>query len=217
MDLPSNDEIGCNRVMTIFYRQIVAFSTQAGSALALILMASLTFPASGAEASPQRFMHRAGTDGLIAKVASTAGPAATQTFEAPWAFSCSAAQKKAERNCDVTETIILNDKAGSRAILKVTIGISPPDRKPAMMITLPHGIYLPAGVRLTIDGKEWLPASIQTCDNGGCYVGLPIDSDARARLEGGRALQITFQSLERKEVVLPVSLTGLGDTLAKIE
>jgi invasion protein IalB len=203
--------------MTIFYRQIVAFSTQVRGVSVLILMASLTVFASRADAAPLRFMHHADTDSIITRVASTAGPAATQTFEAPWAFSCSAAQRSAERNCDVTETIVLNDKAGSRAILKVTIGISPPTRKPAMMIALPHGIYLPAGVRLTIDGKEWLPASIQTCDNAGCYVGLPIDSDARARLEGGRALQITFQSLDRKEVVLPVSLTGLGDALAKIE
>jgi invasion protein IalB len=86
-----------------------------------------------------------------------------------------------------------------------------------MMVALPNGFYLPAGVRLTIDGKEWQPAAVQTCDRDGCYVGLPLKPEDRARLESGKSLEIHFQSIARKETSVTASLKGLSDALSKIE
>ena len=137
-------------------------------------------------------------------------------FEAPWAYSCSSAAKKAERLCEAFEIIVVQD-GQNRVQFRIAVRFGPPDRTPAMMIALPNGFYLPAGVRLTIDGKEWMPAAVQTCDGGGCYVGLPLKAEDRARLEGGKTLEIHFQSIERKETSVTASLKGLSDALAKIE
>lgn len=155
-----------------------------------------------------------GVTGFAASAGAADAPPAP--FEAPWAYSCSSAAKKAERLCEAYEIIVIQD-GKSRLSMRIAIRFAPPERTPAMMVALPNGFYLPAGIRLTIDGKEWMPAAVQTCDGEGCYAGLPLKAGDLTRLEGGKTLEIHFQSIARKETSVTASLKGLAEALSKIE
>ncbi|MGV8995791.1 MAG: invasion associated locus B family protein [Parvibaculaceae bacterium] len=188
--------------------------TKQASVVILMLAASLLVSEKSFAYQPVRLAEAPAAARLVTPVAATTE--AATPFEAPWAYSCSSAAKKAERLCEAFEIINVRD-GQSLVQFRIAVRFGPPDRTPAMMITLPNGFYLPAGIRLTIDGKEWMPAAVQTCDGGGCYVGLPLKAADRTKLEGGNSLEIHFQSIARKETSVTASLKGLGDALAKIE
>jgi invasion protein IalB len=85
-----------------------------------------------------------------------------------------------------------------------------------MMLHLPHGMFLPDGVSLSIDTNAAQKQPIQTCDQKGCYVGLSIDDALLKSLESGKTLSIVFKSLERNDITIPISLSGFKEAYQKL-
>ena len=84
------------------------------------------------------------------------------------------------------------------------------------MMRLPHGMFLPDGVSMTVDGKTLPKQAVQTCDQKGCYVGLPIDDALLKSLQTGKTLSIAFKSLEKKDITIPISLSGFKEAYDKL-
>lgn len=132
----------------------------------------------------------------------------------PWDTSCSQASREAEPNCEMSQIVIVPESR--QVLLRVEISVPGDRSRTRMVLQLPHGLYLPAGIRLAIDGEEWQETQIQTCDGNGCYAGVEIDEDAVARLQAGAQLTVVFQSLAREDVTVPVDLNGFTDAYARI-
>ena len=97
--------------------------------------------------------------------ASTAAPA--------WASKCESISRKEALNCNVEQRVILQQTGQqvARMVIQVTAAEV---RKPALLIHVPLGLSIRAGLTMTIDEAEPIKFDIQTCDASGCYAGIRL-------------------------------------------
>lgn len=132
----------------------------------------------------------------------------------PWDTNCSQATRQDEPNCVMSQMVIVPQSR--QVLLRMEIEV-PGDRSGRrMVLQLPHGMYLPAGLTLGIDGETWQETDVQTCDGNGCYAVLELDDEGLRRLQEGAQMTVTFQQLSRQPVNVPVDLNGFSEAYAKI-
>lgn len=146
--------------------------------------------------------------------AEQAGEAAPGAQTIPWDTACSQPQRNAEPDCEMSQMVIV--PKSRQVLLRVEIEVPGDGSGTRMVLRLPHGLYLPAGVTLKIDDEDWSQTEVQTCDGQGCYAGLALDDDVVRRLQRGNQLMVGFQSLSRETVTVPVALKGFTASFAKI-
>lgn len=79
-----------------------------------------------------------------------------------------------------------------------------------------HGLFLPEGGTLTVDGKSPKKEAVQTCDPKGCYVGLPLDAELLKQPQSGKTFSIAFKNLQKQDIKVPVSLSGFKEAYSKL-
>ena len=77
----------------------------------------------------------------------------------------------------------------------------------AMIITVPLGVNLRAGLGLAIDGEEIGRVPFDLCNPGGCTAALPVKDDLLQKIKKGKALQVAA-FVDDKQQTLPFSLSG---------
>lgn len=132
----------------------------------------------------------------------------------PWDTSCVQATRQDEPNCEMSQLVIVPQSR--QVLLRMEIEVPGDGSGTRLVLQLPHGMYLPAGLTLAIDDKAWQETDVQTCDGNGCYAGLAIDDEALRRLREGEQMTVTFQQLSRQPVSVPVDLNGFSEAYAKI-
>ena len=84
-------------------------------------------------------------------------------------------------------------------------------------LILPFGLALDAGVVLQIDdAAPQKPLRFSTCLPAGCLVSLSFDAKAVAVVKTSASLKVRVQSMDAKEVVLPISLKGLAAAIDRL-
>ena len=131
-----------------------------------------------------------------------------------WITKCTAPKKETAAYCTIQQTIIVS-KTRQR-LLSFTVKVPSDAPLPAMMIQLPMGLFLPDGIKVSIDGKNPLSLKIQTCNREGCFAGSAISSDMLASMIRGKRLTITFSNLAKKKITVPVVLEGFGQSYQKV-
>jgi invasion protein IalB len=134
---------------------------------------------------------------------------------AAWATRCSDAAKPQERICVLSRALV--DPGSKRLIAAVTFRIAPPDRKPVMKLLLPVDLYLPAGVKLSIDQGSPQTLKFETCIRGGCLAPVPLDAALLQRLRRGSDIKVGFQTVEQKPVELNLKLDGFGKSYDQVK
>ena len=85
-------------------------------------------------------------------------------------------------------------------------------------LILPFGLSLDAGARLQVDERgERGALGFSTCLPAGCVVPLTLDAEAIAEMRDAAALRVKVENVDRKEVVLSISLKGFGAALDRLE
>lgn len=129
-----------------------------------------------------------------------------------WAVNCSNSGKGLV--CKVMQRLVL--KKTNQLLLAVTVQKSDQSDKASMLIQLPHGLFLPAGVKLQIDNDKQTNHTIQTCDQRGCYVGLPLAASVLKSMSSGKMFAVIFQNLKKKNVKVPLPLKGFEAAYKKL-
>ncbi|MBB4002542.1 MAG: invasion associated locus B family protein [Aurantimonas endophytica] len=183
-----------------------------GSILALVLvsasgmpaMAQATAPSSPAQGSPSQSPQPSAPS----EPAAPSAPATADAAPGPnWRVNCDGEGEA--RRCTVLQNLVADQGQGQQRLL--TVMIQPgADAQPALLLALPHGLFLPAGVQLQIDGGEAEKLVIQTADQNGSYAGAALETDLIDRLKRGSALAVTFQSAQQQPVTVPVTLAGFS-------
>ena len=132
----------------------------------------------------------------------------------PWDTSCVQPTRQDEPNCEMSQMVIVPQSR--QVLLRMEVNVPGDGSGTRMVLQLPHGMYLPAGLTLEVDGEAWQETEVQTCDGNGCYAGLGIDDEALQRLQKGAQMTVTFQQLSRQPVSVPVDLKGFTEAYAKI-
>ncbi len=101
-------------------------------------------------------------------------------------------------------------------VASVNVKLPAETRQPVMMIQLPVGLFLPAGVNLQIDEGKPQPLAIQTCDLKGCYAATTLSPDLLGSMKSGKRFAVVFQNLSKENVTLAFGLSGFGDGYDKI-
>ena len=126
---------------------------------------------------------------------------------AAWATRCNDAAKPQERTCVLSRALV--DPSSKRLMVAVTFRIAPPDRKPVMKLLLPVDLYLPAGVKLSIDQSAAQTLKFETCIRGGCLAPVPLDGALLQRLRRGTDIKVGYQTVDQKPVELTLNVTRL--------
>jgi invasion protein IalB len=132
-----------------------------------------------------------------------------------WNTKCVSAARRENLDCSVEQQVVLV-KTGQQ-LLSVVVRIPPDSRQPAMMIHLPLGLFLPAGVTIQLDQQKPERLEVQTCDLKGCYAGSAVSDKMLAAMKDGERLTITFEDLPKNKISVPVPLKGFAAAYQKIQ
>ncbi len=139
---------------------------------------------------------------------------AAQKKKRPWIVQCGTFKKSGKKFCRIQQNLLFK-KTGQR-LLSVIIQPQPFEPKLALQLSLPHGLYLPAGTAYKIDDAEEVRLEIETCDAEGCYASAAVDDKLSAVLKKGKTMRIGFQATNRKPVTIPVTLDGFVPAFNRI-
>ncbi|MEM6943905.1 MAG: invasion associated locus B family protein [Pseudomonadota bacterium] len=87
----------------------------------------------------------------------------------------------------------------------------------AIQILAPLGVFLPAGVRVQVDGNEVRSAPFEQCQQGGCVVRQPMSQDFLDEMRAGSTAKVTLIAVPQTEVAVSISLTGFTRAFNNIE
>ncbi|WP_224000939.1 invasion associated locus B family protein [Aureimonas sp. SA4125] len=174
----------------------------AGFILAMAVAAATGSPVAAQDAAPAQ---------VPAPAPAPAAKAGAAVPERNWQVNCSGDGEA--RRCTVLQNLVADQGKGQQRLL--TVMVQPgADNLPALLLALPHGLFLPAGVQMQIDKGEAQKLVIQTADQNGSYAGAALDAALLDRLKAGSALDVTFQSAQQQAVTVPVTLVGFSAAYA---
>jgi invasion protein IalB len=142
--------------------------------------------------------------------------AAPASAPAPgWLARCSSASRDAPLECAIEQQAVLT-KTGQLVVL-VNIRVPSDTHAPVALVQLPLGMNLPAGAKLQVDDGKATDLQIQTCESRGCYASAPVAADMLAALKGGKQLNVSFQTLAKETIKVPMPLADFAAAYDKIK
>ena len=107
-------------------------------------------------------------------------------------------------------------KTGQLVVL-VNIRVPADTHAPVMLVQLPLGLNLPGGAKFQVDDGKATDLQIQTCENRGCYASAD-DRPRRARaLKAGKQMKVSFQTMNKETITIPMPLTDFAPAYDKIK
>jgi invasion protein IalB len=145
-----------------------------------------------------------------------AEPAPANTPAPPgWIARCTSASRETPPECAMEETAVLA-KTGQLVIL-VNVRVPSDTRTPIILVQLPLGLNLLAGVKVQVDDGKTADMQIQTCENRGCYASMPVPADLLAALKSGKQLKVSFQNLGKETITVPMPLADFPAAFEKVK
>jgi invasion protein IalB len=169
-------------------------------------------PAPKAKAAPRT------AQSTPAPAASPAAEPAAPAAAAPppgWAVRCASASREAPLECAMEQTAVLS-KTG-QTVVSVNIRVPSDTHTPEILVQLPLGFSLPGGARFQVDDGKAAEMELRTCENRGCYASASIAPDVLAALKAGKQMKVSFQTLNKEVINIPLPLTDFATAYDKIK
>jgi invasion protein IalB len=132
-----------------------------------------------------------------------------------WIVRCGSPSRDAPLECAMEQTAVLT-KTGQLIVL-VNIRVPGDTRSPVALIQLPLGLNLPAGAKVQVDDGKSVDLPIQTCEARGCFASTPIAADLLAAMKTGKQFKVSFQTLAKETVAIPMPLGDFAAAFEKIK
>ena len=101
-------------------------------------------------------------------------------------------------------------ESGQR-LLTLAAGYLGPKGEPWITLSVPLGMFLPAGVALKVDEEERFDVPFKICTAKGCDAGNPLDEVLLKSMKSGLVARIAFlDGITRRQITVPVSLKGFA-------
>jgi invasion protein IalB len=145
---------------------------------------------------------------LLAGLSPAAALDSGERFE-DWTVACEKPKDPAQTpRCFISQKILVKDNR--QPILLIGAGLLGPDKRPAIILTVPLGVYLPGGLTLTVPDVKPMRLPFETCLPGGCRAGVVLNDELLAGLRKGDKAVVTLNDARRRLINLPISLKGLS-------
>ncbi len=161
-------------------------------AAALVFTAALTSVATAQKAKPAK--------------KSAASPAG-------WSVKCADRGKSLE--CKAQQTITV--RKTRKRLLTVSVGPAEKGKSGTVLLHMPHGLYLPDGVKFGIDASKPQSLEVQTCDAGGCYAAAKLEARDLTAMQSGKKLAISFKNLGKRQITVEMPLAGFSAAYKKLK
>jgi len=125
-----------------------------------------------------------------------------------WSLDCDGENGADGTGCQVSQSVSVRE-TGQRIVM-IVIQKDAEFNGTHMLLALPHRIYLPSGVDLSVDANRARRVAFETCDERACYAAAQIDEAFIAELRSGTELEVVFHNLANKPVTVPKPLTGFA-------
>jgi invasion protein IalB len=132
-----------------------------------------------------------------------------------WTSHCISEARNTNVECAVEQSAVVT-KTG-QLLADVTIRVPADTRHPVMMIQLPVGLYLPAGVTVQVDGGKPQQITLQTCDLKGCYGAEPVSDEMLAAMKSGARFAVSFQNTNKESIVIPFGLANFAEAYQHVQ
>jgi invasion protein IalB len=142
-------------------------------------------------------------------------PPSAQNAAPEWGSRCASNNRQSAPECFMEQTAVLT-KTG-QLVASMTIRLPASSKQPVMMVQLPVGLYLPAGIVIKIDDGAPMRLVVQTCDLKGCYAGEQISAELLTAMKSGKQLAIVFQDLAKKDITVPLTLARFAEAYERIQ
>lgn len=134
-----------------------------------------------------------------------------------WVVRCGRRSDQGPQVCEMQQQQVDNE---DRVIMAVAVGQVPGTSDLGLLIVLPLGILLPAGVTLQIDGGAEVPLQVDRCERQGCRVEMRLEPDLLNRFKAGSKATVFFEASdpqgERQRLGVPISLLGFTAALNEV-
>jgi len=147
---------------------------------------------------------------IPAEKASAAVPDAPQRES--WAVTCS--NRAGGFLCEMTQAII--DGKTRTLILLISIKSPQANAQPAILFRSIHGVYLPAGLTMSIDAGGASNLQFQKSDQLGAYAALPLSTKFIDDLKRGRELVIAIEINKGEKLELRAPLQGFATAFDRV-
>ena len=129
-----------------------------------------------------------------------------------WAVNCSTVQT--ELTCVASQSFFVKE-TGQRFM---TISVNPPrgSKKTTLVLQLPLGVYLPAGVSMQFGKAAAKTIPIISCDQNGCMAEYTAtDAEVKSTL-GGESLLVAVQTRDQKPLSVNIPFGGFDVAYSKL-
>lgn len=143
-----------------------------------------------------------------------AAPAPAAEEPAAWAVSCTDQGLK-QFTCEMTQSLI-DQKSNTQVVLiSIKSGGAPGESK-AMLIRFFHGVYLPTGVSVKVDGGQASPIAFQKSDRLGVYAALPLTDRVLADMKRGKDLRLSVEVNKGQPLEVVARLIGFAPAFDRL-
>lgn len=132
----------------------------------------------------------------------------------PWTVNCTSQGVNADLVCTMTQVLVQSQT--NQRLVGATVFRPDPSGGAVMRINLPHGIKLPEGVDVWIDGRAPTKYVIGIADQNGSYADVPLDGDLLVALQGGNQLHLGIITGAGERIDFALSLKGFTAAFAKL-
>src|SRR5262249_110567 len=140
-----------------------------------------------------------------------APPQQAAALQPNWAVNCATAQT--ELTCVASQSFFLTE-TGQR-FMTVSVNPGRADKKTTLVLQLPLGIYLPAGVSMQFGKAAARTIPIISCDQSGCFAEYAVtDAEIKSMLNGEN-LQVAVQTRDQKPLSVTVPFAGFDVAYSK--
>lgn len=150
----------------------------------------------------------------VPAMAQDSAPSPDGKTELPWSSRCTSPVRDVPATCQIEQRAVVTETG--QLLLLVTVVVPGESRQPVMSVRTPLQLFLPAGVRVDIDGRNAVKLDYQTCDQQGCYARMDISNAVLDAMFKGLKLNMTIEDLAHRQLAVPMSLTGFSAVYERI-
>jgi invasion protein IalB len=134
-----------------------------------------------------------------------------------WTVRCGRQNQQGREVCEMQQQQTDNE---GRTVMAVAVGQVPGRSDLGLLIIVPLGVLLPAGVTLQIDSGAEMPLVVDRCERQGCRIEMLLEPELLTRLKSGSQAKVFFEAFdpqgERRRLGIPLSLLGFTAALDQV-
>lgn len=115
--------------------------------------------------------------------------------------------KPEDKQICLTQYESFNPKNG-RVLVAAAIRQIEGQENKQFMVIVPHGMMIPAGVRVQIDENKQFALPYTICTPGGCTAEIPASAEVMNQLKAGKVMRVAVLTRVQKPIFFPVPLNG---------